>query len=184
MKVKSAIKKIETRLKGEEYTLNVEIDDRDASSFGRSDMGKFVLLYKDRVVTFDVSIPWDSKEKRCQDLRDGSVVPTKEDFYEYGKVGSIHSRRFDDHSDLMTDYFAGYFPKNVTQALDSLKAPPSKYKVGDLVMFKNNKRMGRWGVANKIGVITKDRGKIYNIMVCESNVEQTYISERDIQVVK
>lgn len=183
MKVKSAIKKIETRFKGEEFTLNVDLCDYESTG-GRSDLGKLVLLYNDRVVTFDVTIPWDNDEKRCVALREGSVIPTKEDFYKYGKVGTIHSRRFDDHSDIMTDYFAGYFPKNVSQALDSLKAPPSKYKVGDLIMFKDNKRMGRWGIAKKLGVITKDRGKIYNIMVCESNVEQTYISERDIQVVK
>lgn len=175
MKVKSAIKKIETRLQGEDYQLEIDINHRGSS------LGHICLTYKGKIMTLDINVPWDDED--CQDLYRNSRKATEKDFYKYGKVGgAIHHRRLDDHHDLQTDYFAGGFYSNVTQMLDSLKVPPSKYSVGDMVAFKDNKRMGRRGLAKKIGVITKDRGKFYNIMVCESNVLQTYISERDIGV--
>lgn len=177
MKVKSAIKKIETRLQGEDYQLEIDIHHWCSS------LGHIYLTYKGKIMTLDINVSLD--DLYSHDLYLGDRKATEKDFYKYGKVGgAIHHRRLDDHHDLQTDYFAGGFYSNVTQMLDSLKAPPSKYSVGDMVTFKDNKRMGRYGLANKIGVITKDRGKFYNIMVCESNVLQTYISERDVEVVK
>lgn len=36
------------------------------------------------------------------------------------EVSSLHIRRHDDHSDIMTDYFAGWFPKTIKSALSGL----------------------------------------------------------------
>ena len=177
MKVKSAIKKIETRLQGEDYQLEIDIDHRGSS------LGHIYLTYNSKIMTLDIEVPWD--DQTCHALRDGSRKATEKDFYKYGRVGgAIHHRRLDDHHDLQTDYFAGGFYDNVTQMVDSLKAPPSKYSVGDMIKFKDTKRMQRWGTAGEIGIIVKEHGKIYDIRMCKSNTLQTYISERDVEVMK
>jgi len=76
----------------------------------------------------------------------------------YGAIDEAHAhnwhiRRCNDHSDLMTDYFAGSFRDNCTQMLHSLKAPPAKFPVGCLVRGKQNKRAVRQGYAGKVGLV-------------------------------
>ena len=66
-----------------------------------------------------------------------------------------HIRRSNDHSDMMTDYFAGYFVKNCTQLINSVKPPEPKFPVGCLVRGKQNKRAIRQGYAGKTGLVTK-----------------------------
>ena len=66
---------------------------------------------------------------------------------------SFHSRREDDESDIMTDYFAGSFYDNGTQLLHSFKQPEPKFAVGTLVRGKNNKRATRQGYAGKTGLV-------------------------------
>ena len=75
----------------------------------------------------------------------------------------FHVRRFDDHSDSMTDYFAGSFRDNVTQVCESLLPSPPKYPAGSLVRGKDNKRATRHGFAGKIGLVTKAGSGNYNI---------------------
>ena len=70
----------------------------------------------------------------------------------------FHVRRFDDHSDLYTDYHAGSFRDNVTQICESLLPSPPKYPAGSLVRGKDNKRATRFGFAGKIGLVTKTTG--------------------------
>ena len=53
-----------------------------------------------------------------------------------------------------------------------------------MIKFKDTKRMQRWGTAGEIGIIVKEHGKIYDIRMCKSSVLQTYISERDVEVMK
>ena len=65
----------------------------------------------------------------------------------------FHCRREDDHSDAMTDYFAGYFLSNGTQLLHTMKAPKPKFPVGTLVRGKQNKRAIRQGYAGKTGLV-------------------------------
>ena len=66
-----------------------------------------------------------------------------------------HARRVNDHSDPMTDYFAGSHFDNVTQLIHWVKPPEPKFKVGDLVKGKDNKRANRMGYANKLGIVTR-----------------------------
>lgn len=55
------------------------------------------------------------------------------------QVCSYHMRRSNDHTDTMTDYFAGSYYDNITQILDSLGVIPPKFGVGQLVRVKENK---------------------------------------------
>ena len=70
-----------------------------------------------------------------------------------GQISSPHLRRWDDHSDLMVDYHAGYFLDNISQALDSVAPVPPKYPVGSVVVFKDSKRNQRWKLAGIIAVV-------------------------------
>jgi len=66
---------------------------------------------------------------------------------------SFHIRRENDHSDSMTDYFAGYFLDNASQFFNTFCPPPPKYPVGALVRGKDNKRANRNGYAGKTGLV-------------------------------
>ena len=75
----------------------------------------------------------------------------------------FHVRRFDDHSDLYTDYHAGSFRDNITQVCESLLPSPPKYPAGSLVRGKDNKRANRHGFAGKVGLVTKAKSGYYNV---------------------
>ena len=70
-----------------------------------------------------------------------------------GSISAPHLRRWDDHSDLMVDYHAGYFLDNISQALDSVAPVPPKYPVGSVVVFKDSKRNQRQKLAGIIAVV-------------------------------
>ena len=73
-----------------------------------------------------------------------------EDEYE---AANWHIRHANDHSDSMTDYFAGSYRDNCSQWLHALKAPEPKFPVGCLVQGKDNKRATRQGYAGKVGLV-------------------------------
>ena len=77
------------------------------------------------------------------------------------RVSGFHVRREDDHSDMMSDYFAGSFRDNLTQLLNAVLPSPSKFQAGDLVRGKNNKRATRFGFAGRVGVV-KENGTRYS----------------------
>ena len=86
-----------------------------------------------------------------------------------------HVRREDDHSDLRTDYFAGYFVDNPTQLIRTVKPPPPKFKVGDLIRFKGNKRAMRHGVANKLAIVTTADGNgMCCVRFCDPESQKAY----------
>ena len=95
----------------------------------------------------------------------------------------FHVRRYDDHSDSMTDYFAGYFRDNVTQLCESLLPSPSKYKAGVLVRGKSNKRAQRWGFAGKIGLVVNSGNGQAKVLWHGTQKESSYLSERDLELV-
>ena len=70
-----------------------------------------------------------------------------------GQISSPHLRRWNDHSDMMVDYHAGYFVDNISQALDSVAPLPPKFPVGSVVVFKDSKRNQRWKLAGIIAVV-------------------------------
>lgn len=102
-----------------------------------------------------------------------------------GQIGAPHIRRFNDHSDLHTDYFAGYHLDNLTQALNSLAPLPPKYPVGSLVRFKDNKRNNRWKLAGKVAlVIQAEAGGNYKVQYDGSeNSYNPFYAQRDIELV-
>lgn len=71
-----------------------------------------------------------------------------------GQISSPHLRRWNDHSDMMVDYHAGYFVDNISQALDSVAPLPPKFPVGSVVVFKDSKRNQRQKLAGIIAVVS------------------------------
>ena len=71
------------------------------------------------------------------------------------EASNWHIRKENDHSDSMTDYFAGSFFDNVTQLINYVKPPAPKFELGTLVKGKDNKRANRQGYANRVGVVIR-----------------------------
>ena len=95
-----------------------------------------------------------------------------------------HRRRVNDRSDSLSDYFAGSFLDNLTQLLHSMKAPPCKFSVGQLVRGKQNKRAMRWGFAGVTGLVTKTRSDVCDIdWSGVQNISGTGLSTRDLELV-
>ena len=97
----------------------------------------------------------------------------------------FHVRRHDDHTDTMTDYFAGYFLDNATQFCNTFCPPAAKFAVGCLVRGKQNKRAIRMGYAGKVGLVTKAGGnKYFNVeWVGEAPSIYNSFPERDFELV-
>ena len=99
-----------------------------------------------------------------------------------GDAHSFHIRNSNDHSDLQSDYFAGYHLKNATQFLHALKQPDSKYPEGALVRGRQNKRATRHGIAGVVGVVI-EIGSYggYNILWNGKEEVSSYPYERDLE---
>lgn len=99
-----------------------------------------------------------------------------------GEAHNFHIRNSNDHSDLQSDYFAGYHLKNATQFLHALKRPDPKYPPGMLVKGRQNKRATRNGIAGVVGVVI-DIGLYggYDILWNGSEQISSYPYERDLE---
>jgi hypothetical protein len=98
----------------------------------------------------------------------------------------IKVTRDGDVSDIHTDYFAGSFVDNITQALNWVAPLPAKYPVGSLVRFKQNKRNTRANLAGKLRLVTEAAvGGNYKLLnpITQSHLYDPYYSERDIELV-
>ena len=71
------------------------------------------------------------------------------------EAAGFHTQGVDQESDPYTDYYPGTFWDNGTQAIDRLCPPPNKFKAGQLVIGKQNKRSHRYGYAGKTALVTK-----------------------------
>jgi len=101
------------------------------------------------------------------------------------EIHLIKVTRHGDVSDPHTDYFAGSFVENITQALNWVAPLPPKYPAGSLVRFKDNKRNIRSNVNGKLALVTKAR-PLQVEFVGESKPNKyilTY-SERDVEIAK
>jgi hypothetical protein len=95
-----------------------------------------------------------------------------------------HRRRVDDHSDSQSDYFAGSFRSNLTQLLHSLKAPACKFRVGQLVRGKQNKRAMRYRFAGVTGLVVKERSDVCDISwIGVQNIGGIGLNTRDLELV-
>jgi len=119
--------KFETFIKKVKSHLGVEIHGLEDPN------GKYWFQYEGQIGSFRKQEKWD-----------------KPGVFE---ASGFHSRRVDDHSDIMTDYFAGSFHDNASQMLHWFKPPAAKFPVGTLVRGKGNKRATRQGYAGKTGLV-------------------------------
>ena len=97
--------------------------------------GKYYVEYEGQICSWRVSQKWGAE--------DGVM-----------EASGWHVRSVNDHSDPMTDYFAGSFRDNVTQMINAVKPKEAKFPVGCLVRGKPNKRATRQGYAGKVGLVT------------------------------
>ena len=125
MKVAAVIKKIKTHFK--KQGIDIEVT---------NDTGRWTFEHNGQVGSFLAN-------GRCGD----------EDQMD-AEACNFHVRRVDDHSCLYSDYHAGSFRDNATQMIHSLLPPPPKFKVGQLVRGKDNKRATRQGYAGLHGLVT------------------------------
>jgi hypothetical protein len=88
-------------------------------------------------------------------------------------------------SDPQSDYFAGSFVENITQALNWIVPLPAKYPVGSLVRFKDNKRNGRSRLVGILGLVTQAQaGGNYKVQYAGSEDRyEPFYSERDLEKV-
>ena len=101
---------------------------------------------------------------------------------EYRGTSNFHIRRVDDHSDMMTDYFAGSFYNNATQMINALCPSPPKFPVGSLVKGKGNKRAGRLGMSGRTGLVTQiNKYGSYKLLMSDTGLEENYSYERDLE---
>ena len=110
---------------------------------------RYGCVYDGQVLSWLVQRQWKVENDKI--VKDGPL-----------EACNWHVRRVDDHSDPYTDYFAGSYRDNVTQLIHAVKPPEPKFKVGDLVKAKDNKRANRRGFANKIGVV-KEPGQYMRV---------------------
>ena len=156
MKAKSAINKIKKSL-GIDVT-----DDVNAVLNGTAASRKVVIPWKGRVLSFYIDHSYELKT---------------------AKISLIHVRLENDHSDLMSDYHAGYFPDNLTQALDAIEPPEPKFPAGSLVRVKPTKRAIRWNIAGVSGLVVEAGSHGVKIMRNSNGSVTGWIRNNDVELV-
>lgn len=126
MKVKAVIKKIKTHFKKQGIDIDVEYNGTRWSFQHNGYVGSF--------------------------LANGAMASDTAAQLE-ADACNFHVRRGDDYSDIQSDYFAGSFRDNATQMIEALLPKPPKFKVGQLVRGKSNKRATRQGYAGRVGLV-------------------------------
>ena len=98
-------------------------------------------------------------------------------------INLIKVTRDGDVSDIQSDYFAGSFMDNMTQALNWVAPLPPKYPAGSLVRFKDNKRNGRGKLTGIVGLVMEAAtGGNYKVQYVGSQDRyDPYFSERDLE---
>ena len=116
----------------------------------------FVKKLKKRIPGIEVI---EDSEYRWSAVHEGTLltwrVQPKWDNKEVLEAAGFHTQGVDQESDPYTDYYPGTFWDNGTQAIDRLCPPPNKFKAGQLVIGKQNKRAHRYGYAGKTALVTK-----------------------------
>ena len=127
--------------------------------------GKWQAHYDNHVISWYASEPWDNP----------GGPP-------YAHL--FHVRRENDHTDLMTDYFAGYHCDNATQMINAVCPPEAKFPVGCLVRGKGNKRATRQGYAGKTGLVIESGrySKVEWLGEPKKDYQYSY-PERDLELV-
>ena len=155
MKLASAIKKIENRAKV--VGLDVEITQQDQNSHRHQVYVRFEG--SNQVLSFYAKNGEQDHINLIKVTRDGDV------------------------SDIQSDYFAGSFVDNITQALNWCAPLPAKYPAGSLVRFKDNKRNGRSKLTGIVALVMEAKtGGNYKVQYAGvENRYDPYFSERDLE---
>ena len=155
MKLASAIKKINARAKV--VGLDVEISQQDQHSHQHQVYVRFEG--SNQVISFYSSRNGEDNIHLIKVTRDGDV------------------------SDVQSDYFAGSFVDNITQALNWCAPLPPKYPAGSLVRFKDNKRNGRSKLTGIVALVMEAKtGGNYKVQYAGvENRYDPYFSERDLE---
>jgi len=95
----------------------------------------------------------------------------------------IKVTRDGDVTDIQSDYFAGSFVDNITQALNWCAPLPPKYPAGSLVRFKDNKRNGRSKLTGIVALVMEAQtGGTYKVQYAgQKDRYHPYFSERDLE---
>jgi len=160
MKLQATLKKIQQRAK----LVNLEVDIHEEK---RRNDSAFSVRFKG----VSQSISFYSG----RDYSDGE---------DNDRIHLIRVTRDGDVSDPHTDYYAGSFVDNITQALNWVAPLPAKYPVGSLVRFKQNKRNARANLVGEIRLVTEAAtGGNYKLLNAskQSQVYSPYYCERDIE---
>ena len=159
MRLEKAIKKIEK-------ALGVEVKE--------TYNGRYSFQYGNQVASFLTQARYDYDDE-------GNYGPIENEV----EVHNWHIRSENDHTDIQTDYFAGYYVDNCTQFINQLKPPAPKFAVGSLVRGKTNKRATRQGYAGKTGLV-REIGHYVKIQWMGEEYPSQYnygYPERDIELV-
>lgn len=132
---------------------------------------RYGVTYNGYVLSWLVQRQWKAENDKL--VEDGPL-----------EAHNWHARRVDDHSDSMTDYFAGSYFDNVTQLINWVKPPEAKFPVGSLVKGKDNKRANRMGYAGRLAIVT-EAGRYMYLKWVSGNDDRYRIAypERDFQLV-
>jgi len=129
--------------------------------------GHYYAVHENTLLTWRTQPRWD----------DESVI----------EATGFHTQGVDQQADPYTDYYPGTFWDNGTQAIDRLCPPPNKFKAGQLVRAKDNKRANRWGYAGKTALVTKapsgDRFVLQWVDLQEVSSYNNYYPTRDFDLV-
>ena len=154
MKLASAIKKINARAKKVGIEVNIREDKRTNDS-------SYSIRFENsnQVISFYSSRNGNDNIHLIKVTRDGDV------------------------SDIQSDYFAGSFVDNITQALNWIAPLPPKYPAGSLVRFKENKRNGRAKLTGIVGLVMEAAtGGNYKVQYAgQPDRYHPYFSERDLE---
>ena len=155
MKLASAIKKIENRAKV--VGLDVEITQQDQNSHRHQVYVRFEN--SNQVISFYSECNGEDNIHLIKVTRDGDVT------------------------DIQSDYFAGSFVDNITQALNWCAPLPPKYPAGSLVRFKENKRNGRAKLTGIVALVMEAKtGGNYKVQYAgQKDRYHPYFSERDLE---
>ena len=157
MKATSAINKIKKRL-GIDVT-----DDVNTVLNGTAAARKVVIPWKGRVLSFYIDHSYELKT---------------------AKISLVHVRRENDHSDLMSDYHAGSFCQNLTQALDYIEPPDPKFPAGTLVRVKQTKRAVRWNINGVTGLVVEAGPHNVKILRNNDGTMTGWIRNNDVELVQ
>ena len=116
----------------------------------------FIKKLKKRIPDIDIV---EDDGYRWSAIHEGTLltwrVAPKWDNPKVMQAQGFHTQGVDQESDPYTDYYPGTFWDNGTQAIDRLCPPTNKFKAGQLVRGKDNKRANRWGYAGETALVTK-----------------------------